>query len=110
MGSLKALVDRVVAFLEPVAGTIYGHLNKEEFERAILAGVLSGGGAWGVASALWSALPDLFTDPSDAVLVKLIVAFVSAALALYAEVLRRLGHGSPPAPALRLVGRGFLGD
>lgn len=94
-----ALLTRAVAsFLGEVPGAIRNHVNVQELARVAVAALLAGGGAWGVAAAVATHLPQIVT-PDDLVL-------ATAAVTALSELRRRLGQGAPvptlptpPAPS-----------
>lgn len=98
---LKVAARAVADFVGPVPGAIKNHVNVEELARVAITALTSGGGLFGLLSAVALGAGTIFPAAGDS-------ALAGVVLTAILEILRRLNHGDDlipgngTAPPLRL--------
>jgi hypothetical protein len=95
---VKSLLSALLAFLGPVAGAVKGILTPEELRRAFATAAASSTVVGFVTTFLATIGKDAGSI-SAAGLAGIVAALVSFVALHLSELVRRLGHGSPPSAA-----------
>lgn len=97
MTILKNAWAALVGFFGPPLGAIRGYVNVVELGKAVILGLVAGGGVLGVLTQVDAASGIIFPSPGDD-------ALVAAVLSFLADVFRRVPQGRPPVlPTERAV-------
>ena len=86
---MKWVYDKVVAFLSPVATSIRGKINIDEFLRILTLALTTGGSVYGALAIIFQDLTLFVTDAALAREVSLAVGI----LTFLFDYLRRRNHG-----------------
>lgn len=89
MNALKNVWAWVVGFLGPPVSAIRGYVNLVELGKAIVLGLIAGGGVMGVLTQVQAGSGVIFPSPGDD-------ALVAAVLTFLADFFRRLPQGRSP--------------
>lgn len=83
---MSKFIDKIKAFFGPAATAISGYLNLAELAKAVVLGLVTGGGIYGVLAQVQANAVTVFPSPADD-------ALVAAVLAFLLDATRRLPQG-----------------